>query len=32
MLLGLTDYLPETVLSVFDNLEFLLRIIMSGVL
>ena len=32
MLLGLTDYLPETALSVFDNLEFLLRIVMSGVL
>ena len=32
MLFGLTDYLPETALSVFDNLEFLLRIIMSGVL
>lgn len=32
MLFGLTDYLPETALSVFDNLEFLLRIIVSGVL
>ena len=32
MLFGLTDYLPETALSIFDNLEFLLRIIVSALL
>ncbi len=32
MLTGLTNLLPETTLTLFDNLEFLLRILLSGVL
>ena len=29
MLFGLTDYLPEAVLTVGDNLEFLIRILVA---
>lgn len=29
MLFGLTDYLPEAVLTVGDNLEFLIRILVG---
>ena len=32
MLSGLTAYLPETALTVFDNLEFFIRIVLSAVL
>ena len=32
MLKGLTDFLPEVTLTVFDNLEFFIRILLSAVL
>ena len=32
MLTGLTDFLPEVTLTVFDNLEFFIRILLSAVL
>ena len=32
MLSGLTAYLPETALTVFDNLEFFIRIVLAAVL
>lgn len=32
MLSGLTNYLPETVLTVFDNLEFFIRIVLAAIL
>ena len=32
MLSGLTNYLPETALTVFDNLEFFIRIVMAAIL
>lgn len=32
MLSGLTNYLPETALTVFDNLEFLIRIVLAAIL
>ena len=32
MLSGLTNYLPETALTVFDNLEFFIRIVLAAVL
>ena len=32
MLTGLTSFLPEDQLTIYDNLEFLIRIILSGVL
>ena len=32
MLSGLTNYLPETALTVFDNLEFFLRIVLAAIL
>ena len=31
MLHGLTSFLPEAMLSVYDNLEFLIRIVISAV-
>lgn len=31
MLLGLSSFLPETALSLFDNLEFLIRLVLSGI-
>ena len=32
MLSGLTNYLPETALTVFDNLEFFIRIVLAAIL
>lgn len=32
MLTGLTSFLPENMLSLYDNLEFLIRIPFSGIL
>ena len=32
MLSGLTNYVPETALTVFDNLEFLIRIVLAAIL
>ena len=32
MLTGLTEFLPEVTLTVFDNLEFFIRILLSAVL
>lgn len=32
MLSGLTNYLPETTLTVFDNLEFFIRIVLAAIL
>ena len=32
VLIGLSSFLPETALTVFDNLEFLIRILLSGVM
>ena len=32
MLSGLTNYVPETALTVFDNLEFFIRIVMAAIL
>lgn len=32
MLSGLTNYLPETALAVFDNLEFFIRIVLAAIL
>ena len=32
MLTGLSVYLPESLLTVFDNLEFLIRIVLAAIL
>ena len=32
MLSGLTNYVPETALTVFDNLEFFIRIVLAAIL
>ena len=32
MLSGLTNYVPETALTVFDNLEFFLRSVLEAIL